>query len=185
MKNSHTSHVKNLTQIALAAALITVCAWITVPAAVSFTMQTFAVFAAAGLLGTRRGTLAVAIYIALGALGLPVFSGFRGGIGVLAGNTGGYIVGFVFASLICGLLISRFGHTVPALFLSMLAGLIVCYAFGSAWYYFLYTQNTGNIGILWILTQCVFPFIPFDLAKIALAAFLVRRLRRIGGRWIL
>ncbi len=185
MKNSHTSHVKNLTQIALAAALITVCAWITVPAAVSFTMQTFAVFAAAGLLGTRRGTLAVAIYIALGALGLPVFSGFRGGIGVLAGNTGGYIVGFVFASLICGLLISRFGHTVPALFLSMLAGLIVCYAFGSAWYYFLYTQNTGNIGILWILTQCVFPFIPFDLAKIALAAFLVRRLRRIGCRWIL
>ena len=185
MKNSHTSHVKNLTQIALAAALITVCAWITVPAAVSFTMQTFAVFAAAGLLGTRRGTLAVAIYIALGALGLPVFSGFRGGIGVLAGNTGGYIVGFVFASLVCGLLISRFGHTVPALFLSMLAGLIVCYAFASAWYYFLYTQNTGNIGILWILTQCVFPFIPFDLAKIALAAFLVRRLRRIGGRWIL
>ena len=185
MKNSHTSHVKNLTQIALAAARITVCAWITVPAAVSFTVQTFAVFAAAGLLGTRRGTLAVAIYIALGALGLPVFSGFRGGIGVLAGNTGGYIVGFVFASLVCGLLISRFGHTVPALFLSMLAGLIVCYAFGSAWYYFLYTQNTGNIGILWILTQCVFPFIPFDLAKIALAAFLVRRLRRIGGRWIL
>lgn len=185
MRYSHTSHVKNLTQIALAAALITVCAWITIPATVSFTMQTFAVFTIAGLLGAKRGTLAVVVYIALGAFGLPVFSGFRGGIGVLAGNTGGYIVGFVFASLVCGLLLGRFGHTVPALFLSMLAGLIVCYTFGSAWYYFLYTQNTGSIGILWILTQCVFPFIPFDLAKIALAVFFVRRLRRIGGRWIL
>ena len=185
MTNSSTMRVKSLTQTALAAALIAVCAWITIPAAVSFTMQTFAVFTAVGLLGAKRGTLSVVLYIMLGALGLPVFSGFRGGAGVLVGNTGGYIVGFVFAALISGLLISRFGHTIPALFFSMTEGLIVCYAFGSAWYYILYTKSTGSIGILWILSQCVFPFIPFDLAKIALATFLVRRLRRIGGGWLL
>lgn len=79
MTNSSTMRVKSLTQTALAAALIAVCAWITIPAAVSFTMQTFAVFTAVGLLGAKRGTLSVVLYIMLGALGLPVFSGFRGG----------------------------------------------------------------------------------------------------------
>ena len=67
--------------IALMAVLISVCSWLSVPAAIPFTMQTYAVFTALLLLGGRRGSIAVAVYIALGAVGLPVFSGFAGGIG--------------------------------------------------------------------------------------------------------
>ena len=86
--------------IALSAALMAVCSWISIPAAVPFTLQTFAVFLTTGLLGGRRSTIAVMLYIFLGAVGLPVFSGFSGGIGHLIGPTGGYIFGFSFTALI-------------------------------------------------------------------------------------
>ena len=79
--------------IALSAALISLCAWLSVPAPIPFTMQTFAVFAVAGTLGARRSALALGTYILLGALGLPVFAGFQGGAGALLGATGGYILG--------------------------------------------------------------------------------------------
>lgn len=86
---------RDMAYISISAALIALCAWLSVPAAIPFTMQTFAVFAAAGTLGARRGAAALGLYILLGALGLPVFSGFQGGVGALLGATGGYIVGFL------------------------------------------------------------------------------------------
>ena len=79
----------DLAYTALFTVLLAVCAWITVPLTVPFTLQTFGVFAALGVLGGRRGTYAVAAYLLLGLAGLPVFSGFRGGPGVLLGTTGG------------------------------------------------------------------------------------------------
>ncbi len=173
------TRIRNLCFAALFAALIAVCTWITVPGAVPFTMQTFAIMAAVGLLGTRRAFLSTLLYLALGCVGLPVFSGFRGGIGVLAGPTGGYLVGFLFSALVAGLLIDRFGDGVLSLFLSMCAGVAVCYLFGTAWFYILTLSGGGNTAILVILSKCVFPFIPFDLAKIALAVFLTRRLKKI------
>ena len=74
---------RDMAYISISAALIALCAWLSVPAAIPFTMQTFAVFAAAGTLGARRGAAALGLYILLGALGLPVFSGFQGGVGAL------------------------------------------------------------------------------------------------------
>lgn len=90
---------KDMAYIALMAVLISVCSWLSVPAAIPFTMQTYAVFTALLLLGGRRGSIAVAVYIALGAVGLPVFSGFAGGIGKLMGPSGGYIFGFMLTAL--------------------------------------------------------------------------------------
>lgn len=90
---------KDLTLIALFTVLTAVCAWISVPVPaplIQFTMQTFAVFAALLTLGGRRGTYAVTAYLLLGAVGAPVFSNFRGGLSVLLGATGGYILGFFF-----------------------------------------------------------------------------------------
>lgn len=171
--------VKNLCYIALFAALIAVCTWITVPGVVPFTMQTFAVMAAVGLLGMRRGLASVALYLALGCVGLPVFSGFRGGIGVLAGTTGGYLVGFLFAALVTGLLLRAFGDGVVSLFLSMCAGVAVCYLFGTVWFYVLAVSGGGDAAFLAIMAKCVFPFIPFDLIKMELATLLVRRLKKV------
>ena len=85
---------RELAYTGILAALIAVCSWISIPTAVPFTLQTFAVFLTLGLLGGRLGTLAVTVYLLLGAVGLPVFAGFHGGLGAFLGATGGYLVGF-------------------------------------------------------------------------------------------
>ena len=90
----------DLVYIALGAVLIAVCSWISIPTTVPFTMQTFAVFFVLSALGGRRGTMAVIVYVLLGAVGIPVFAQFTSGIGILLGSTGGYIVGFVFIGLV-------------------------------------------------------------------------------------
>ena len=82
---------RDLARAALFAALIAICSWISIPTAVPFTLQTFAVFLALGVLGGKLGTLSVAVYLLLGAVGLPVFAGFQGGLGALLGATGGYL----------------------------------------------------------------------------------------------
>ena len=106
-----------------------------------------------------------------------VFSGFGGGIGVLAGVTGGYIVGFIFTALIVGLVADRFKGILP-LALSMLGGILCCYAFGTIWFMIVYTRSTGAIGLVSILSKCVFPYILPDLIKIALGILLTKRLRK-------
>ena len=178
MKNSKTLE---LTFTALFAALIVICSWISIPATISFTLQTFAVFLAAGLLGGKRATLSVIIYVLLGAVGLPVFTGFKGGLGALLGTTGGYIIGFIFTALVMWLfeIIFREKFSNPfILALSMIAGLLVCYAFGTAWFVNVYTRTKGPVGIMAALSWCVFPFIIPDLIKIGLALTLTLKLRK-------
>jgi len=172
--------LKDLTLIAVFAALTAVCAWITVPAAVPFTMQTFAVFLCGGLLGTRRGLAAVAVYIGLGAVGVPVFSGFGAGAGVLLGVTGGYIWGFLPMTAIIGLLTGRFGRGRGMLIAAMALGLAVCYLFGTVWFFLVYTRHGGAIGLGTVLAKCVLPFLLPDAVKMALAAVLVRRLEKLA-----
>ena len=92
--------VKRIVLISLMACLICVCSWLTIPMAVPFTMQTFAIFCALILLGGIDGTIAIMLYVVIGMIGVPVFSGFRGGVGHILGPTGGYIIGFVATGLI-------------------------------------------------------------------------------------
>ena len=178
MKNS------KLTQtvfIGLFAALIAVCSQIQIPGAVPFTLQTFAVFLTAGLLGGKRGSVAVLIYILLGAIGLPVFAGFKGGIGALLGTTGGYILGFILSMvvfMIFELLLKEKSKKIIPLGIAMVLALIICYAFGTAWFMIVYTNTKEPIGLLTALSWCVFPFIIPDLVKIALTLTLTSRLKR-------
>ena len=125
---------RDLTAIAACAALMAVCAWIAIPTDPPFTLQTLAVFLAVGLLGGRRGTIAVGIYLLMGAVGLPVFAGFGGGLGILMGTTGGYIWGFLGSALVMWAMERILGTHLVILLLSMLLGLLVCYAFGTVWY---------------------------------------------------
>lgn len=168
-----------MTMIALFTSLMAVCSWISIPAPVPFTMQTFGVFLAVGLLGGKRGSIAIALYLALGAVGLPVFAGFSGGPGYMLGATGGYIIGFILSALLMWLAETLFGRSMPVLVMSMAAGLIVCYAFGTAWFMTVYTKNTGAIGLAAALGWCVIPYIIPDVIKIVLAAAACRRLRPV------
>ena len=167
----------DLVYIALFACLIAICAWITVPMTVPFTLQTFGVFCAVGLLGGKRGTIAVLVYILLGAVGLPVFSGFKGGFGALIGTTGGYIVGFIFSALIYWLVTSLGRQKLWSMILGMVLGLAACYAFGTVWFMAVYAKTIGAIGLMTALGWCVFPFILPDAVKIALALALTKLLK--------
>ena len=194
----------DMAYIALFAVLMAVCSWISIPAVVPFTLQTFGVFVAVSVLGGKRGTLAVVLYLLMGIVGLPVFAGFSGGLGVLLGSTGGYIIGFIVMAVIAGLVIDNcrkpwiqligmivgfvftalvmwlierlLGTKTWVLALSMLLGLAVCYAFGTAWFLVVYTKNTGAIGLWTALGWCVFPYILPDCLKIALALAIRKRL---------
>lgn len=166
----------DLVYMALGAVLIAVCSWISIPATIPFTMQTFAVFFVLSLLGGKRGTMAIIVYVLLGAVGIPVFSQFTAGIGVLLGNTGGYIIGFVFAGLVYRIIISRSGKKLWTEILAMVIGLAVVYAFGTAWFMIVYTRANGAVGLAAVLGWCVIPFIIPDLVKLGLAVTLARRL---------
>ncbi len=169
---------KELVFTALMAVIIAVCSWISIPTTVPFTLQTFGVFMAVGLLGGKKGTISVLVYILLGAVGVPVFAGFSGGIGVLFGTTGGYIVGFLLSGLVYWAMTAAFGEKLPIMIIAMVLGLIVCYAFGTAWFMIVYAKNTAPIGLMTALGWCVFPFIIPDCIKIALAIVLTKQLKK-------
>ena len=174
-------HLKalDLAYISIGAALIAVCSWISIPTAVPFTLQTFAVFFVMLLLGGERGTIATLIYVLLGAFGLPVFAGFKGGIGVLFGNTGGYIMGFILTGLIYMLFTRLFKNNKVVIIVALVIGLLVCYAFGTAWFMYVYMRDTGEVGLLTVLGWCVFPFIIPDLIKMALAVIISKRVQPV------
>lgn len=168
---------RNMALCGLFAALLAVCAWLAVPMGdMVFTMQTFGVFLALGLLGGKKGTAAIFVYLVLGAVGLPVFTGFQGGLGVLAGATGGYLSGFFLSGLVYWLITTLWGHTGKVRLLAMIAGLLVCYVFGCLWFRFGYLESGMGLGL--IILKCVLPYLLPDACKLALAFSLTGRLKR-------
>ena len=173
---------KPLVYAAVMAALITLCAWITIPTVVPFTLQTFAIFLAVGVLGGKLASLSVAVYLLLGAVGLPVFSGFSGGLGPFAGVTGGYLLGFLLIALVMWGAEALLGRGPVVFVVSGIVGLAVCYAFGTAWFVLMYAASTGPIGVASALWTCVIPFLLPDGVKLALALVLSRRLAPVLAR---
>ena len=148
------------------ASLTAICAWIAVPLpGVSFTMQTFAVLLTLGLLGGRWGSVSIALYLLLGMVGLPVFTGFRGGIGALLDATGGFLWGFLLGGFAYWLL-QRLGR-LPA----MMAAMGVCYLCGS-WWFSIY----AGVNIPTAALTCVVPWLIPDGIKLALAWTLAKRI---------
>lgn len=158
-----------MTYCAIFSALLAVCAWLCIPVGdIAVTMQTFGVALALLLLGGKWGTGSIGIYLLLGAVGLPVFSGFRGGIGMLAGVSGGFLWGFLISGLVYWGL-ERLDR-LPAI----IAGILACYFCGCLWFY-LYAG--GGLGM--ILLRCVLPFLIPDALKLWLAFSLSRRLKKV------
>lgn len=155
------------------AAVMVICSqiFIPLPSGVPINLAILGVLLSAGCLGFRYGMLTQVIYILLGCVGIPVFAGLSGGLHVIVGPTGGYIVGYILCAGIVGFIASRTG-SFWALVGAMILGVLACYAFGTLWYVHLMDISFA-VGI----AQCVIPFLPFDAVKIALAALLVQRLR--------
>ena len=176
--NTKKFSTRDIAHIALFAVVIAVCSWISIPMAVPFTLQTFGVFMAVAVLGGRKGTFSVLVYILLAAAGVPVLAGFGGGLGRLLGNTGGYVMGFLLSALIMWGMEAMFGRSLKVLAISMVLGLLACYAAGTVWFIHVYSQANGPVGIMTVLSWCVFPFIVPDLLKISLALVLAPQIRR-------
>ena len=171
----------------LFAALMAICALIVIPLGftpIPVSLGTLGVFLTGGLLGKKYGTISMTVYVLLGAAGIPIFAGFRGGLGVLVGPTGGYILGYIAAVFIIGLLIEKLipkaeakrsrAQELAVYAAAMIIGLAVCYALGTLW--FMVSTHTG----VWAaLVSCVFPFLTGDALKIAAGALLTQRLRHL------
>ena len=173
--------VRDMCFIAMFAVIIAVCSWISVPLTVPITLQTFGVFAALGVLGGKKGTIAVIVYVLLGAVGLPVFAGFKLGIGTLLGTTGGYIIGFVLSGIVYWAITDKFGTKLAVTVIALALGLLVCYAFGTAWFMLVYTRSKGAVTLWSALGWCVFPFIIPDAIKIALAILVSERVGKYAA----
>ena len=180
--------IYDLVLISVSAALITICSWISIPLGpVPFTLQTLGILAVMLTVGGKRGTIAILVYLALGAVGVPVFAGFKGGIMSFAGPTGGFLIGFVIASLVYWLLEKLFlkklmTTTVRTWIFGMLGFLvfeIIMYIVGVIWFMTVYAAQTGPVGLLTVLGWCVIPFIIPDLVKMTVALIIGERASKL------
>ena len=168
---------KELTQVALGAAFLTVCAWIAIPLGeVPITMQTFALFIISGLLGTKCGVITLTIYLLMGMVGLPVFAGMTGGPGRIIGPTGGYLLGFYLTVLTISTMTKQFGRKPAILGIVAFFGMVLCYAFGTIWFCAVYAGGISNTGIAAALIKCVVPYLIPDFIKLIIATWIVKRL---------
>lgn len=164
---------RNMALIGLFAAIICICAPFSVPiGAVPISLATFAVYLAAVVLGAKNGTIAVVIYVLIGIIGLPVFSGFQGGIARVIGVTGGYIIGYIPCAFIAGVIIEKFSDKKTAYFAALVLGTLVLYAIGTVWF----MLQSGN-DLKHSLSVCVIPFLIGDIIKISVATVLGYKLR--------
>ncbi|MDR2687169.1 MAG: biotin transporter BioY, partial [Oscillospiraceae bacterium] len=131
------------------------------------------VFLAAGLLGWNWGALSQALFAAAGVAGLPVFAGFRGGLGALLGPTGGFVWGYILSALAAGLLLDRLGRSWRGLLPALLLGIAAVYLPGVPW-----LMHTAHLGLRFTLVTYVLPYLPGDIAKAALCAAVIPRLHR-------
>ncbi len=170
---------KTLTRMGLVCVVLVLCSWCTFPLPVPFTLQLLGVFLSVGILGGREAFGCVAVYLLLGCLGLPVFSGFQGGFGVILGPTGGYLLGFLPLCLLCGWLYPK-TKTLWGKGVVFGLGLLIDYLIGTLWYLWVFTK--GQAGMVSALSICVLPFVIPDLLKITASITVLRYWKR-GKLW--
>lgn len=159
---------KQMVLIALMTAVTCVLGPLSIPlpfSPVPISLTNFAIFLAIFALGMKSGTISFIIYLLLGAVGVPVFSSFRGGFQVLAGPTGGYLIGFIFLALIMGFALDHFDRKLVPTIIGMIIGMVVCYAFGTVW-----LAKLLSLSFKEGLMMGVIPYLPGDAAKIIIAA---------------
>ena len=140
---------------------------------VPISLTNLAIYFALYALGMKKGSISYLVYLLIGLVGLPVFSGFTSGPGKLFGPTGGYLIGFIPMAVIAGIVIDRYIDKKLICLLGMIAGTAVCYALGTAW-----LAYQAGMGFQAALMAGVIPFIPGDLVKMVLAMLFGPQIRK-------
>lgn len=177
-KTSQRISTKTMALIAVMTAVTCVLAPLSVPIGpVPISLTNLAIYFGLYILGMRKETVSYIIYLLIGFVGLPVFSGFTGGAGRLLGPTGGYLIGFIPMAIVAGILIDKSGGKVVPSVIGMVLGTAICYALGTAWFCI-----QADYEVMPALALCVIPFLPGDAAKIAIAAFFGPQIKRALNR---
>ncbi|NLZ83474.1 MAG: biotin transporter BioY [Clostridiales bacterium] len=140
---------------------------------IPISLTNFAILLVLYVLGMKKGTLSCILYLLIGLIGLPVFSGFSSGPGKLLGPTGGFLIGYIFMTLISGFFIDRFMDKWYLCFIGMILGTSVLYAFGTTW-----LAYQANMTAKAALVEAVLPFIAWDVTKIAIVSVFGPQLRK-------
>ena len=171
---SSANKTKTMALIGVMAAVTCILGPLSVPIGqIPISLTNLVIYFTVFVLGIWAGTGSYGIYLLLGAVGLPVFSGFAGGLGKLLGPTGGYLIGFIFMALIGGAVIELSHRNIFLTMLGWVVGTAVAYAFGTVWFVYLM-----KCSVTYALTVCVFPFIIADIAKIVIGTILGREVRK-------
>ncbi|MEG1847303.1 MAG: biotin transporter BioY [Lachnospiraceae bacterium] len=167
-------NIHTLTLVGLMSAVICILGPLSIPIGpVPISFTNLAIFMTVILLGKKLGTISYMIYLLIGFIGLPVFSGFTGGAGKLFGPTGGYLIGFIFLAWITGFFVERFSDKIGFYIIGMLLGSLITYVFGTAWLSFL-----THMDLRAALMVGVIPFIPGDICKILIAVIITPMIKR-------
>lgn len=166
----------SLTLIALMTAIICILGPLSIaipisPVPLSFT--SLAIYFSIMILGWKKGTVSYLIYLLIGLVGVPVFSSFTSGPGKLLGPTGGYLIGFIFMAIVSGFFIEKFNGKIYMYIFGMILGALICYAFGTIWLSLLANMSLGTA-----LMAGVVPYLPGDITKILIAAFVGNEIRK-------
>lgn len=165
---------KTMALIAVMTAVTCVLAPLSIPIGpVPISLTNLAIYFGLYILGVKQETLSYIVYLLIGFVGLPVFSGFTGGAGKLFGPTGGYLIGFIPMAIVAGIMIERFDGKIFPSVVGMIIGTAICYAFGTIWFCI-----QADYKLVPALSLCVIPFLPGDAIKIAIAAFVGPQLQR-------
>ncbi len=173
MKHKNT---KQMALVGLMAAVICITAPFSLNLPLSpvpISLGTLAIYFVVSVLGRKYGSISVIIYLLLGLAGLPVFSNFHGGVGILLGPTGGYLVGYLFLAWICGFFVDKWqGKSLPC-FVGMVLGTMACYFFGTIW-----LSYQSSMTFTQAFLSAVVPFLPGDFIKLLLALIATRKVHR-------
>ena len=173
---------RKLVLIALMTAITCIFAPMAIPIPVSpvpISLTNLVIMISIDVLGFRDATISYIVYLLLGLVGLPVFSGFTGGLGKLAGPTGGYLIGFIFLAAISGFFVEKFPAKIYMHVVGMIIGMAICYIFGTAWL-------AGQLGMSFVaaLGVGVIPYLPGDTAKIIIAIIAGPQIRKAVSRFM-
>lgn len=174
MKEKKSLSIQQLAVIGVMTAVTCILAPLSIPIGmVPISFTNLAVYFALYVLGTKKGTISYIVYLLLGVVGVPVFSGFTSGPAKLFGPTGGYLIGFIFMAIIAGIFIDKFTNKMYFCFCGMVLGTAVCYLLGTLW-----LAYSGNLTFAEALAAGVLPFIPGDLIKIIIAMLVGPQIRK-------
>lgn len=174
VKTAQKVTTKTLALIAVMTAVTCVLAPLSLPIGpVPISLTNLAIYFALYILGMKKGTISYVVYLAIGLVGVPVFSGFTGGAGKLFGPTGGYLIGFIPMALIAGIMIDKFNGKFVYSMIGMILGTAICYMFGTTW-----LAYQAHMDFKAALFAGVIPFIPGDLIKMVVAGIMGPQIRK-------